>query len=229
MIHYFDTLIQGSDEWKAARCGLLTASEMKLILTPGTLKIASNEKERKHIYELLAQRITRYVEPSYIGDDMLRGFDDEILARELYEEHYAPVKEMGFITNDKWGFTIGYSPDGLVGDAGLIESKSRRQGLQMETIVENLLEGSLPQEHTLQVQTGLVVSEREWCDYLSFCGGLHMVAIRVYPIEPVQEAIINAAGEFERRLAKKMERYADVLASNARVLTTERRANEMYV
>ena len=53
-----------------ARCGLLTASEMKLIITP-TLKIASNDKERAHIYELAAQRITNYVEPSYVGDDKL--------------------------------------------------------------------------------------------------------------------------------------------------------------
>ncbi len=73
MITYYPDLIQGSDEWKSARCGLLTASEMKLIITPTTLKIASNDKERAHLYELLAQRITRYVEPSYISDDMLRG------------------------------------------------------------------------------------------------------------------------------------------------------------
>ena len=55
-----DDLVQGSEEWHAIRCGLLTASEMKLIITP-TLKIASNDKERAHLYELLAQRITKYV------------------------------------------------------------------------------------------------------------------------------------------------------------------------
>ena len=71
-IRIYPDMIQGSDEWFAARCGLLTASEMHLIITP-SLKAASNEKERMHLYELLAQRITRYVEPSYIGDNMLRG------------------------------------------------------------------------------------------------------------------------------------------------------------
>ena len=79
-ITYHRDLIQGSDEWLAARCGLLTASEMKLILTP-TLKIAANDKTRAHVYEIAAQRITRYVEPTYIGDDMLRGQEDEIIAR----------------------------------------------------------------------------------------------------------------------------------------------------
>lgn len=229
MIKYFPSLIQGSEEWRAARCGLLTASEMKLILTP-TLKVASNEKERSHLYELLAQRITKYVEPSYIGDDMLRGFDDEILARELYTEHYAPVREMGFITNDEFGFTLGCSPDGLVGDDGMVESKSRRQKYQMETIVENFLEETIPQEYILQVQTELLVTKRQWCDFLSYCGGLHMIAIRVYPIDAVQEAIINAAGAFEKRLAMKMDRYAEALVSKARILKTERReTQEMYV
>ena len=119
-IKYHTDLIQGSDEWLQARCGLLTASEMKLIVTP-TLKIANNDKERSHLYELLAQRITQYVEPHYISDDMLRGHEDEVDARILYNDNYAPVTDMGFITNSKWGFTIGYSPDGLVGDDGLIE------------------------------------------------------------------------------------------------------------
>src|SRR3990167_6843088 len=61
-ITIYAEMVQGSDEWAAVRCGLLTASEMHLIVTP-TLKPASNDKERGHLYELLAQRITRYVEP----------------------------------------------------------------------------------------------------------------------------------------------------------------------
>lgn len=52
-VTYHPNLIQGSDEWMATRCGMLTASEMKLILTP-TLKAASNDKERSHLFELLA-------------------------------------------------------------------------------------------------------------------------------------------------------------------------------
>jgi hypothetical protein len=49
-------LMQGSDEWLEARRGLITASEMSLILTP-KLKIANNDKTRTHVYELLAQRV----------------------------------------------------------------------------------------------------------------------------------------------------------------------------
>lgn len=228
-IRYFPELIQGSDEWLAARCGLLTASEMKLIITP-TLKIASNEKERAHLYELLAQRITRYVEPHYVSDDMLRGQEDEVDARILYTKHYAPVQDMGFITNDRWGFTLGFSPDGLVGNDGFIEAKSRRQRFQVETLIECLQEQKIPVDYLMQQQTGHLVSERGWCDFISYCGGHAMATIRVYPDAVTQNAIIEAAGEFERRLAVKLEQFKSAMASSARLIPTERKViQEMYV
>lgn len=216
-ITYHAALIQGSDEWYAARCGLLTASEMKFVLTP-TLKTADNDKTRSHVYELLAQRITGYVEPRYISDDMLRGQGEEILARAKYAETYAPVEEVGFVTNDQWGFTIGYSPDGLVLGDGLIECKSRCQKYQMQTITNM----TVPDEFMLQVQTGLLVTGRKWLDFVSYCGGLPMVTIRVEPDPVMQAAIVLAATTFEARLAEKMARYGDVMVSKARLIPTER-------
>lgn len=201
-----DELIQGSDEWLSARCGLLTASEMNMIVTP-TLKVASNDKERSHLYELLAQRITKYVEPHYVSDDMLRGQVDEFKARDLYNERYAPVKTVGFITNDKWGFTIGYSPDGLVGDDGLIECKSRRQKFQVET----LLSGEMPTNFLMQVQTGLLVSERKWLDFMSYSGGLPTRPMRILPDPVVQAAIVEAAQGFEARMAAKLKEWPNAI------------------
>ena len=223
MITHHPELIQGSDEWIAARLGILTASEMKHIITP-SLKPAKNDKGRAHLYELLAQRITGHVEPHYVGDDMLRGLNDERDARALYSTHYAPVQEVGFITNDRWGFTIGYSPDAMVGDDGLIECKSRRQKFQIETICQNLgLDGgsTIPAEFIIQIQTGLLVAERAWCDFVSYSGGLPMVVIRVFPDHAVQDAIIAASMEFEDRLAAKLAVYNNALAVN-RTITTER-------
>lgn len=222
-------MIQGSEEWYAARCGMLTASEMKLILTP-SLAIAKNDKQRAHLYELLAQRITGYVEPQYIGDDMLRGIEDELLARLLYAERYAPVTDVGFITNDRWGFTLGYSPDGLVGDDGQIECKSRRQKYQVQTIVENVPRDLIDADYMLQVQTGLLVSERAWCDLISYSGGLPMATVRVFPDPAVQQAIVNAAASFETALCEKLAVYRQALVSDARLLPTERKVEQqMYV
>ena len=219
---YHPQLIQGSDEWLQMRCGLLTASEMKLILTEKTLKASDNEKTRTHVYELLFQRISNYVEPHYIGDDMLRGQEDEFYARAEYAKHFAPVDETGFITNDKWGFTIGYSPDGLVGDDGLIECKSRRGKYQVQTIAEN----EVPGEYMLQLQTGLLVSEREWIDFISYSGGLPMFVKRVYADPLIQGAIIAAATNFEMKLAEKELEYRATLAGMATVIETERRERE---
>jgi hypothetical protein len=221
VIKYHPDLIQGSDEWLAARCGLLTASEMKLILTP-TLKAANNEKERSHLYELLAQRITGYVEPHYISDDMLRGQEDEIEARILYGKHFAAVDDMGFITNDEWGFPIGFSPDGLVGDDGFIECKSRRQKFQIETIIK----AEMPVDYMLQVQAGLLVTNRKWCDFISYSGGLPMVTLRVYPDQAVQEAIIEAATSFEAKLAERLRQYRDAEAFSVRLIPTERKIQQ---
>ncbi len=217
MIMYYHDIEQGSDEWLAVRRGILTASEMRLIMTP-TLRPASNDKERAHMFELLGQRITGYTEPHYISDDMLRGHEDEIEARIRYAEHFAPVTECGFVTNDDHGVVIGYSPDGLVGDDGLIECKSRRQKFQIETILAD----EVPAEYLLQIQTGLLVTGRKWLDFVSYCGGMPMFVKRVWPCPEIQQAIIAAASAFEQRLAAAQARYAEWLARQPVIINTER-------
>lgn len=217
-ITYHDAVIQGSDEWLQMRCGLLTASEMRLVITP-TLKIADNDKTRAHVFELLFQRLTGYVEPQYVSDAMLRGQEDEVYARAAYCEHYAEVTEVGFVTNDRWGFALGYSPDGLVGDDGLIECKSRAGKYQVQTIAEN----EVPAEYMIQLQTALLVSEREWIDFISYSGGLPMFVKRVEPDLKVQAAIIEAAIAFEQRVAEKEREYFATLAAMPKLIPTERR------
>lgn len=224
MIIHHPNLIQGSDEWLAARCGLLTASEMKHIIT-SSLKIAENADSRTHLWELLAQRVTRYVEPQYVSSDMLRGQEDEIDARILYNEKYAPVQDVGFITNNEWGFTLGYSPDGLVGDDGAIECKSRRQKFQMQTITD----GTMPKDYLIQVQTGMLIANLKWVDFISYCGGLPMITIRVFADDAIQEAIIKAASAFEKTLSEKLEIWKATLLSNSRLIPTQRKiVQEMF-
>jgi hypothetical protein len=217
-VKIYDDLIQGSDEWYQARLGLLTASEVKLILTP-TLKVADNDKTRAHVYELAAQRISQYVEPHYISDDMIRGHQDEALAVYLYSEKIAPVTQVGFITRSFGDFTIGYSPDGLVGDDGLLEVKSRRQKYQVQTIAELLPANQIAPEYVMQAQTGLLVTGRKWLDHISYSGGLPMAVVRVFPDPAIQDAILNAATQFEA----KVEQVIAAFEANSRgLLPTER-------
>lgn len=222
-ITYHNDVIQGEDAWHQLRCGVLTASEMHHIITP-TLKIADNDKTRAHVWELLAQRISKYVEPQYISNDMLRGSEDEVRARDYYREHYADTQTAGFVTNDEWGFTIGYSPDDLVGDEGLIECKSRRQRFQVQTIVENVPDQIAVPDYVMQCQTGMLVTKRKWCDLVSYSGGLPLAVIRINADSTIQEAIVKAATAFEAKLAEKLaiyERAAANLFPTERIIIQE--------
>lgn len=224
----YPNLTQGCDEWLQLRCGMLTASEVKLILTP-TLKVANNDKTRQHCYEIAAQRITGYVEPHYVSDDMLRGQIDEVDARLKYEDKIAPVTTCGFIVNDSLGFPVGFSPDGLVGDDGLIEIKSRRQKYQVQTIVDNVLRDkatTIPIDYLLQCQTGLWVSGRKWLDFISYSGGLPMAVVRVWPDPTVQAAITEAAEEFEDRVKSTCADFKSAMAGEFHLFPTERKEYE---
>jgi len=219
----YDDLEQGSDEWLQARCGLLTASEIRLMVTPSTYKKANNEKLREHIWELAGQRITDHVEPTYIGEAMLRGHRDEALAREIYKQHYsADIKEVGFITNDKWGFTMGFSPDWLVGNRGFAECKSRNQKYQAKVIAT----GEIDKEHYLQVQGGMLIAERHWCDYVSYSGGMPMFVLRVMPDPEVQAIILEAAAEFHVNLDKCIEEYNTTLKKKKYIMTERIEEND---
>jgi hypothetical protein len=212
--HYYD-IIQGSNEWINLRLGILTGSTMIRIITP-TLKIADNDDSRDLLFELLAQRVTNYVEPAYINDNMLRGEQEEIYARECYSKNYAPIKECGFITNDELGFTLGFSPDGLVGDDGITETKSRRQSFHIKNIIEDVAE----KKTMIQIQTGLFVTKRKWCDFISYCGGLPMFVKRVEVDEKYQEAIKLAAIGFENRVNELMGQYVN---KSLNLIPTERK------
>jgi len=195
-------LIQGSDEWLEQRRGIVTASVVgKLLTTTG--RVAANDYSRALTTLLVAERITGYTDPVYVSDDMLRGTEDEPRAVEVYSEHYAPVTTTGFMVRDDWSFRIGYSPDGLVGDDGLIEVKSRRQKKHLTTILND----EVPAENMPQIQCGLLVSGREWCDYLSFCGGMPLYCKRVHPDQRWFDAIVAAVEQFEATANAMVARY----------------------
>lgn len=206
-LKFYRDLIQGTDEWHAARCGMVTASVAGKLLT-STLKVADNESSRGVVLTLAAERITGYVDPTYCGSSMERGHEDEPYARDTYSEHVAPVDEAGFMVRDFGDYRIGYSPDGLVSVDGQIEVKSRLQKIHLRAILED----RVPAENMAQLQCGLLVSGRDWCDYVSFCGGMPLYVKRVYP-DPIWHAAILAAAEtFEANVADILARYHEVVA-----------------
>lgn len=195
-------IAQGSEEWLAARSGLVTASVVGKLLTP-TLKVADNDTSRGLLATLVGERITGNVDDVYISSDMWRGVEEEPFARDAYSEHHAPVTEVGFMLAEIDGHKVGYSPDGLVGEDGLIEVKSRQQKKHIQTILAD----AVPAENMAQLQCGLLVSGRAWIDYVSFCGGMPLWVKRVTPDPDWQSAIRAAVEKFEADAEKAIAAY----------------------
>ena len=199
---YHHDIEQGSDDWLALRRGVITASTISRLLT-GTGKPANNDTSRAQLLQLLAERITGGSEASFYGDDMARGHLPEPFARDIYAEHRAPVQECGFVTADFDGTVIGYSPDGLVGDDGLIEIKSPKQ----KNHLRSLLSDEVPAEYVPQVQTGLAVTGRAWCDFITYAPGLPLFVKRCQRNELAIAYLITAAQAAEVELQRLMELY----------------------
>lgn len=250
----YPELEQGSDEWLAARHGIVTASVVGNLIvkqqpsptelvcgdcesTPGDpcndlrngkamkgvhsartqlaasqparLVTADNDTSRGLILTLAAERITGRVDPTWVSADMQRGTDEEPFARGAYADAFGvPVVELGFMTEDKWGFALGFSPDGLVGDDGMIEIKSRRQ----KTHVAIVLAGEVPEQHMAQIQCGLLVSGRKWCDYVDFSNGMHLWTKRVTPDPQWFDAITEAACTAEEHIQEIVTAYNEATA-----------------
>ena len=147
--------IQGSDEWFEARLGFVTASNFHKVL---------NKKTGRGLYmrKLAAERLTVLPEDSYKSDVMECGTETEQEARRFYEQaNDCIIEQVGFVTRDEW---VGGSPDGMVGKEGLIEIKCPLSS----THIENILSGKMPTTYIPQVQGLLWVTDRKWCDFVSF-------------------------------------------------------------
>ncbi|MFL0459099.1 lambda exonuclease family protein [Kytococcus sedentarius] len=245
----YEHMEQRSDEWLAARAGILTASTIGKMLTwskpapvsipcpkcdaaegmpcqkirgtgdlktihpertaeladaPTVLRPATGDAARTLTLTLAAERITGHVEDTPTTAAMWRGIEEEPLARAHYEEtRGVTVEEVGFIVLENRGMRVGYSPDGLVGDDGLIEIKSRNQREQVVTVTE----GQVPAYHMAQLQCALLVSGREWIDYCSYAGGMAMWVARITP-DPMWQAMLYAAVEtFEQNVQAIVHQY----------------------
>jgi len=202
-IEYHWDLIQGSDEWLAARLGIITGSQMKELITP-TGKIANNKDSRAIVYKKVYERLTNEIDDNFCSYHMERGHTFEPFARDLYSKKREQVRECGFITRKFDGFKIGYSPDGIVGDDGLIEIICPESHKHIKEICED----TEPEEKWMQMQTGLLVTGRKWCDYISHFNGLHQRIVRVYPDFELHELITDATKNLEECININLKLYA---------------------
>jgi len=184
------------------------------------IEVADNEVSRKRIKYLAAERLTGFVDPSYVSSDMWRGIEHEPIAVAKYAENHAPVESCGFMTLQRDGWTLGYSPDGLVGDDGLLEVKCPRAPGQIQTV----LTGEIPAHYMAQLQCGLFVSGRAWIDFLPFYGGLPLWTKRVTPDPRWQKAIVEAVEQAEKAITEITDKYLSAVVG---LPETERVNNDL--
>ena len=155
-------MIQGSDEWKAVRCGKVTASRVADVTAK--TKTGWGASRANYLAELIAERMTDIPADSYTNAAMQWGVDHEAEARDAYQFYAeADVEQVAFVEHPTIGMT-GASPDGLVGDAGLVEIKCPNTATHIET----LLGQSIPAKYVTQMQWQMACTGRKWCDFASF-------------------------------------------------------------
>lgn len=219
---------QGDDLWWATRCGVPSVSNLSRILTPAKLEYSKGA--RGYASELIGERL--------FGANMDRDFDSlwtaygkegEDFARKWYEYFYdVDVAQVGSITTevvrvDKSGdpvvdedgshvtdLFLG-SPDGLVGDDGLLEVKCPKATTHMQYLTGHK---SLSDEYHPQTQGYLWLTGRKWCDLISFNPDLPKKRVRIYPEEPTQNMIGTQLERFFREMAlaeRKLREMGDVI------------------
>ena len=157
-----ETCEQGSAEWLAMRLGKVTASKVSDVLSKGRGSAPSKMSET-YMIELIAEVLTGNSKPFFENDAMRWGTETEPQARAMYavNNDFVDVKEVAFVEHNE---QVGISPDGLIGEDGLLEIKCPNTTTQIKRALSN----DYSADYKAQIQMQLWVTEREWCDFLSF-------------------------------------------------------------
>jgi len=155
-------IIQGSDEWFAIRLGKVTGSIAATVQAKGRGGGPSLTRADE-MFELALERVHNRPRPAgYKSADMIHGTETEPEARNHYEiMQGVKVEQVGFVELNEY---VGASPDGFVGDDGLIEIKCPKHRVQYDRFNA----GVFPKEYNAQVQFLLWATGRKWCDFVSF-------------------------------------------------------------
>lgn len=196
---------QGTDEWFALRYGWVTASRFKDVLSNGRGG-APSKTRLSYMYQLAGEALTDMRQESFTSEYMEWGTETEPQARDTYEfVTGSTVDQVAFIQHGQ-NRKIGCSPDGLVGDDGLIEIKCPKTSNQIETF----LSGKMPTQHKPQVQGQLWLSNREWCDFISFDprinGDASYFCTRVYRDDEYIKELAHKCYQFEDELKQMIEK-----------------------
>ena len=199
---------QQTVEWFKARLGCLTASKASAVLKRGR-----DGKPLKAYYdlmdELIAERVTGIAEEHFFTDAMAWGIEREDEARCRYEaESGCFVNEVGFVKHPEIEW-FGASPDGLVGEDGLLEIKCPKT----TTHLRRFKHKEIPDEYKAQMLVQLICTNRKWVDFVDYDPRVpDQLQFYVARFEPTQEELSNAKAmciEFLNEVEKELSTLLD--------------------
>lgn len=196
---------QNTDEWLALRAGKVGGSSISKIMANNPK--AFGDPAHSLAVQLAIEQITGQAqEGNYSNTHMERGHEQEPIARALYEEEYfCDVTNGGFFDNGR----TGVSPDGLVGDNGIIEIKSVIASVHFKTVKR----GKLDPSYKWQVIFNLKESGRSWIDFVSFCSefppGKRLFVDRVLRCDCIDSF---------KLIDERLESFFDLVESNKEII-----------
>lgn len=203
-----ESMEQGTQEWLELRLGKVTASKFSEVMTNGRGGKPS-ATAKSYMIKLVAEILRGQPMPFFENDAMRWGTETEPQARAMYElKNDVDVKEVAFVELNEF---VGVSPDGLVGDEGLLEIKCPNTETQIKRFIDGV---GLPKEYEAQVQGQLWVTGRKWCDFVSFDPRIDVEAsyiqTRVYRDE-----------EYIAKLEEKVTAFVEEMKEMINTLTGE--------
>lgn len=200
---------QGTPEWFAARAGKVTASRVADVIA--RTKTGPSASRANYAAQLVAERLTGQVEAGFSNAAMQHGTQTEPEARAAYSfREDQDVVEIGFVDHPTIAMT-GASPDGLVGDDGLVEIKCPNTATHIAT----LLSGTVPSKYVTQMMWQMACTGRTWCDFVSydprlpeamrlFVSRVNRDDVMIYELKVEVSAFL---AEVERTVAALSEKY----------------------
>jgi len=190
---YYD-INQNSEEWFDMRSGRITSSAVAKVMA--NFGKAFGEPAKAYAAHIALERFNgKKIEKDYYTSSVMeRGTELEPVARNEYEiNEMVEVKNGGFFEKD----TLGDSPDGLVGENGVIEIKCVIPSTHFKT----LKKGGYPSSYKWQIHFHMLVTGRDWCDFISYCPDFpeakQLYVFRVDKDTELQKQMLERIAEFE--------------------------------
>lgn len=208
-------IIQGSDAWHQIRLGKVTASRVADVIAK--TKSGWGASRANYAAQLICERMTGVAAESFTSAAMAHGTATEPDARAAYEFRTdADVIAIGFVDHPTIRMS-GASPDGLIGEDGLVEIKCP----QSATHIDTLLGQSVPSKYITQMQWQMACTGRAWCDFVSYDPRMpeamrlfvHRVARDADLIASLEADVLAFLIEVEKKAAELTARYASKKAA----------------